>query len=439
MGGFVAAGCATMATVLIFSGYMIDPVEMIFVYAGAILSGIAIPFLILLWAGLLKTYDETMIEFSIPAAFLIALALYLPLVAFKNILTVMTIAALPLLSVLLAIHLINTSTQKQIEIEHEFSETADSSTKEKTQNKPEHSWSYFSLNTPALLRTGGLFFIIWFNFAFFRSCISPTYFTDRFDHYLLPFACAGILSITFCLATLYTAKQVRLFETYRWMLPVVCLGYAMVIPSDPLLSKLAFTTNFVALAGIQLCFIIVIAKCSKKHNIPLGWLLFPLLAFIGIGIACGSGLGLWVLYNTSNTALQTFSPFIVVGLVSAVMMWGVDSDTFIKNSKEHNKLTNQCATTVCLNNTSAKIIDNVAAEKAKEFALVYALSPRETEILGFLLAGRSRPFTRDTLILSLNTVNTHVRNIYTKTGVHSQQELLTLAREGTPELPKVAR
>ena len=45
-----------------------------------------------------------------------------------------------------------------------------------------------------------------------------------------------------------------------------------------------------------------------------------------------------------------------------------------------------------------------------------------------LLAGRSRPYIRDELIISLNTVHAHARNIYAKCGVHSQQEFMDLLR-----------
>ena len=50
-----------------------------------------------------------------------------------------------------------------------------------------------------------------------------------------------------------------------------------------------------------------------------------------------------------------------------------------------------------------------------------------------LLAGRSRPFIRDELTVSINTVSSHVRSIFSKCGVHSQQELIDLARNDEGE------
>ena len=34
--------------------------------------------------------------------------------------------------------------------------------------------------------------------------------------------------------------------------------------------------------------------------------------------------------------------------------------------------------------------------------------------------------------MSINTVSTHVRSIFSKCSVHSQQELMLLARNGSP-------
>lgn len=54
----------------------------------------------------------------------------------------------------------------------------------------------------------------------------------------------------------------------------------------------------------------------------------------------------------------------------------------------------------------------------------WGLTPRERAVLPGLARGRSIAWVADALTLSRNTVHTHVRNIYQKAGVHSQQELI---------------
>ena len=62
----------------------------------------------------------------------------------------------------------------------------------------------------------------------------------------------------------------------------------------------------------------------------------------------------------------------------------------------------------------------------EEIASEYKLSPREAEVLGYLAKGRSVPYMRDLMVISKSTIETHIKHIYKKTGVHSRQEALDL-------------
>jgi ATP/maltotriose-dependent transcriptional regulator MalT len=55
------------------------------------------------------------------------------------------------------------------------------------------------------------------------------------------------------------------------------------------------------------------------------------------------------------------------------------------------------------------------------------LSPRETEVLGLLAAGISNAGIAARLVLSVNTVERHVRNVYTKLGVANRAEAAVVA------------
>lgn len=56
----------------------------------------------------------------------------------------------------------------------------------------------------------------------------------------------------------------------------------------------------------------------------------------------------------------------------------------------------------------------------------HGLSPRESEILGFLAQGMTRKAVSAKLVLSEETVKTHMQHIYEKCGVHTRQDLLAL-------------
>lgn len=58
----------------------------------------------------------------------------------------------------------------------------------------------------------------------------------------------------------------------------------------------------------------------------------------------------------------------------------------------------------------------------------YGLSEREAEIVELLAEGRTRPYIREKLFISNNTVATHIKHIYRKLDVHSKEELIDLVK-----------
>jgi DNA-binding CsgD family transcriptional regulator len=68
-------------------------------------------------------------------------------------------------------------------------------------------------------------------------------------------------------------------------------------------------------------------------------------------------------------------------------------------------------------------------EPIDQFALdrLANLSPREFEVLQYLLDGRNQTATAEELFVSPHTVRTHVRNILAKLGAHSSLEAVSLA------------
>jgi DNA-binding CsgD family transcriptional regulator len=67
------------------------------------------------------------------------------------------------------------------------------------------------------------------------------------------------------------------------------------------------------------------------------------------------------------------------------------------------------------------------AHPARIFPLLmsaYGLTAREKEIVGLVLQGRSTSGIADTLVLSIHTVQQHIKNIFEKTGVRSRRDLV---------------
>ena len=61
-------------------------------------------------------------------------------------------------------------------------------------------------------------------------------------------------------------------------------------------------------------------------------------------------------------------------------------------------------------------------------ALVEPLSERELEVLHLIAAGQKNQEVADALVISLNTVRYHTKNLYGKLGVHKRTQAVAKAR-----------
>jgi len=80
----------------------------------------------------------------------------------------------------------------------------------------------------------------------------------------------------------------------------------------------------------------------------------------------------------------------------------------------------------------------LGSKDIKGIAGHYSLSPRETEILGLIMEGKSNRDMEESLFISYHTVKNHVYNIYRKLGVKTRFELFHLVSNGEQVSPEVA-
>lgn len=78
-------------------------------------------------------------------------------------------------------------------------------------------------------------------------------------------------------------------------------------------------------------------------------------------------------------------------------------------------------------------------EACERIARTAKLSKRESEILPLALRGRTSERMASELFITKNTVDTHLRRIYAKCGVHNRQELIDLGEKAERELREASR
>ncbi|MCL1798197.1 MAG: helix-turn-helix transcriptional regulator [Eggerthellaceae bacterium] len=70
---------------------------------------------------------------------------------------------------------------------------------------------------------------------------------------------------------------------------------------------------------------------------------------------------------------------------------------------------------------------------------IYGLTHREQEIFSYLARGRNIGYISTALFISTHTVKTHVYRIYSKLGINSQQDLITMVENCVAELKKLQK
>jgi len=75
------------------------------------------------------------------------------------------------------------------------------------------------------------------------------------------------------------------------------------------------------------------------------------------------------------------------------------------------------------------IDEQVFQAKCAAVAKKFVLSPRESDVLNYLVRGRNADYICNKLVVSQNTVKSHIASIYRKTSIHSQPRLIAYIEE----------
>lgn len=126
-------------------------------------------------------------------------------------------------------------------------------------------------------------------------------------------------------------------------------------------------------------------------------------------------------YRTDGTVLAIISAVIVFVLVAYVL--------FVLGSFSFSKTIESVSPSVDVKVVEEKGGDGVEGsleERCSRLAEDACLTEREREVFLLLAHGRNARYIQETLVVSYNTVKTHVSHVYAKLGVHSHQELIDL-------------
>ena len=474
--GVIGAGCACIGSVLIWVSHLDLSWYAALTVTGGLCCGAGLSLLGILWGSRFSYCDEEHIESTVPLSFVISFVVYFVLLAVKGPLFMVVDAVLPVVSTWIVFRprcgrSVSTDGEAIGALAHAG-----------LRKQFSHLGSLFVL-----------YFLIWFQIALFRVASSPMTYGGRFMHYLVPFSIAAVLAIVAFLTCMRQTRFLNFTFLYRWSVPLMIIGCGLLLIDlgIPEQHSVAYAVNFIAMFGVQMCVWVVATKYVRRIGVSPFILFGGLFAAEGLGIALALTLSL-PLFDAGAPALANLT-LIATGAVALIAMlvgfnprWLFLSDAVRRfTDAEFAMPPQRSACSGCAGACpDANAVGGVAAganaafasaaesgapaaasgmdaagdaadgfepdsavplsageelasifeKTAEELQSRYGLTERETQIAALLLSGRSRPFIRDELVISLNTVHAHARNIYSKCGVHSQQEFMDFvhldSREG---------
>lgn len=400
---------SAIGTIVIRYGFYSEEFHIQLYWLGAIMAGFGFGAIIMLWIEKLGHCRTDDIEVIVPAAFLAAFALYFLVFSLKCSLGVwFMILFLALSSIMLRLEKTSGTSQDSHRKRHSAKDTMTSR-------------SYTHEEKIELGKLLVLFIILWLGFGLLRVFTAPGFYDDRSLYYCVPFSVGLILSMCIVVFSMRFSRSMGLATVLKWVLALYPLGYAVdyALGGGSAGGLIGYAIGCTAMLVMQICVFIAIPKDARNcgQSICVSMAVY----FIGQGLGAFTGVAIGKFLSVQfdyvwpfEAVLLSISLFVGGGL--AMMPFTCHPN--IVGAKKHSSSDNLSA------GESAALDDPFTA-----FAAMYNLSPREEEVGQLLSRGYSRSRIRDELFISLNTVSTHVKSIYSKTGVHSQSELLAAIRD----------
>ena len=205
---------------------------------------------------------------------------------------------------------------------------------------------------------------------------------------------------------------------------VACVAVPFVPPASQIICSCVVTAAWAMFVAVNFGFIV--KKCVIAKEAPLFRQAPIRLMVPALGFAVGWAVAAVITYYTNGQS----EPFMYMRLVVAVLLVAIVMLFF--PSQDHHPVDGSSpkeakvqTTVVTVDKSESELFEERCAAVAK----LYQLSPRETEILGYLARGRNAAYIQEELVISPHTVKSHIYNIYRKLDIHSQQKLMDFVED----------
>lgn len=232
---------------------------------------------------------------------------------------------------------------------------------------------------------------------------------------------AFAVSIIFLLLALPDAQVFNLLAVFRVLCPVAFISVGALYFADGMLGLILMgissaTFNLGIVLLMPLC-----ASLGRKHNVSPSLIYCLAAGVVNSFPTFGYIIGSIPSDRATVSAYVGMAVLFILLLFAALLFdksegkFDVPVDSPLSLASSDGAATN--ATVIGRNMVASYIADE------------YGLTQREKEVLESILLGRDAPTIAEEFCISVNTVKTHVKRIYSKVDVHSRQDLATLVED----------
>lgn len=224
-------------------------------------------------------------------------------------------------------------------------------------------------------------------------------------------------TVVFAILLVLYSKRVSFSGLFRWVMPLLVISLVLVGISGDWAQLATGLINSVCDSLIEVLLFLFVLTIAKNYGAPVT---------LGLGMVCGFSQAGVLLGNLLGRAcaisgMQATNPFLSPDQLSMALICILAIAMLFVPQKD---LAGQVPRL-----SEADSADQSLARACLEMQRRYGLSDREAEVAALLAKGRSRPYIRERLFISTNTVATHIKHIYQKLDVHSKEELMDMAND----------
>jgi DNA-binding CsgD family transcriptional regulator len=414
--GIIAVALAVGGTLLTMLGsFLLNPIPIV---VGAILTGSACSFFLLEWARMYSRQGARSASLLISSSIALGTLIDLLVIGLAPLFAAFFTVILPVIALVILFNIYWLISQEEEASRQDGPVATEGSAVTMDMIFPNSKRRPFGFSLSLVMA----FFIFGLSFGFmqFNTAFSVTDLYPLSSDALL--VSRGITALTIFLAIFFFPN--KLYTTFRVGILIGIAGFIAV----PFLSEFANSslisgfviavgyTTFDIITWVVLAEIVFATKENATHAFGTGR--FFVHSGVVIGFLLASAFAFFPIFVELRTALTVTIGYFVV--IAEMLLLNENSALWLLIRFNKNPQTGEGGSgpTATLGGPA------IDFENYNHWIESFNLTEREAEILRYLLMGRSTSRMAQILMISENTVNSHIQHIYRKLDIHNRQELL---------------